>query len=207
MTLVQASGLASGPRPRERAADGLIAEVLVDPEHRSIRLVVLRGDEFDSTFGSVHEGRALHQQGEAAAAIVTQRPGHVGDRSAAWGDAEMREGNRSVIDDGRNARIEVRIRMTPIVLEPLLERDVVHRNLTGDVQHRLGVELVHLAWVERGEWAQTDAGRGAPGGDRARVDAGDPSRVGVTETVCGGELLRRLLSSGGREHCRDAEAG
>src|SRR3954464_11004864 len=88
----------------------------------------------------------------------------------------------------------------PIVLEPLLEGDVVHRNLTGDVQHRLGVELVHLAWVERGEWEQIDAGRGAPGLDRSRVDAGDPNRVGVPETVCGGEPLRRPLLSGEREH-------
>src|SRR5438105_11131 len=44
----------SGPRPSERAADGPIAEILVDPEHRSVRLVVLCGDEFDATFGCVH---------------------------------------------------------------------------------------------------------------------------------------------------------
>src|SRR5204863_2846849 len=44
-------------------------------------------------------------------------------------------------------------------------------------------------------WAQIDARRGAPRLDRARVDAGDSSRVGVAETVCGGEPLRRLLRS------------
>src|SRR5204862_8296162 len=87
----------SGPRPPEGAADGPIAEFLVDPEHRCIRLVVLCEHEFDATFGSVHEGRALRQQGEATAAILTQRPGHLGDCAAAWGDAEVREGDRSVV--------------------------------------------------------------------------------------------------------------
>jgi hypothetical protein len=67
--------------------------------------------------------------------MFAQRSGHVGDRPAAWADAEMREGDRSVVDDGRGARVEIRIRMAPIVLEPLLERDVVHRNLTRDVAH------------------------------------------------------------------------
>src|SRR6266542_3717504 len=94
---------------------------------------------------------------------------------AAWGDAKVREGDRSVVDDGRNARVEVGVRVMPVVLEPLLEQDVVHRNLTGDVQHRLGIELVHLSWIELGERAQVDAGRDARGLDRARVDAGDPS--------------------------------
>ena len=44
----------SGSRPPERAADGPITEFLVDPEHRSVRLVVLCEHEFDATFGSVH---------------------------------------------------------------------------------------------------------------------------------------------------------
>jgi hypothetical protein len=39
--------------------------------------------------------------------------------------------------------LEVRIRITPVVLEPMLERDVVDRNLTRDVARRLCVELVH----------------------------------------------------------------
>src|SRR5439155_26215174 len=94
----------------------------------------------------------------------------------------------------------------PVVLEPLLESDVLHRNVTGDVPHRLRVELVHLAWVKPEEWAHIAAGWGAPRLDRARVDAGDPSRVGVTETVCGGKPHRRLLGSGKRQHCLHAEA-
>ena len=97
--------------------------------------------------------------------------------------------------------------MTPVVLEPLLERDIVHRNLTGDVHHRLGVKRVHLSWVELGERAQIDAGRGSLGLDRAGVDAGDPSRVGVPETMFGGKAARRFLESGERQRCRDAEAG
>src|SRR5439155_27074579 len=44
----------SGSRPHERAADGPIAKLLIDPEHRTVGLVVLREDEFDPTLGSVH---------------------------------------------------------------------------------------------------------------------------------------------------------
>ena len=95
--------------------------------------------------------------------------------------------------------------MPPVVLEPLLERDVVRRDLAGDVPHRLRVELEHLSWVELGERAQLDARRRARWLDRARVDAGDPIRVRLPETVCGGEAPRRLLGSAGGQRRRDAE--
>jgi hypothetical protein len=97
----------------------------------------------------------------------------------------------SVIDDGRNARVEVRLRMTPVVLEPLLERHVVHRNLTGYVQHRLGVELVHLAWVERGEWAQIDPGRGARG-----LDLGKSGSMSRQNSSSSGSVVIACLLSG-----------
>src|SRR5207248_767631 len=99
----------------------------------------------------------------------------------------------------------VRVRMPPVVLEPLLERDVVRRNLAGDVPHRLRVEFEHLSWVELGERPQLDAWRRARWLDRAGVDAGDPIRVRLPETVCSGEAPRRLLWTAGRQRRRDAK--
>src|SRR5205085_1707381 len=101
-----------------------------------------------------------------------------------------------------NARVKVRVRMPPVVLEPLLERDVVRHDLAGDVPHRLRVELEHLSWIELGEWVQLDVRRRARWLDRARVEARDPIRVRLPETMCGGEAPRGLLGTAGGQRRR-----